>query len=273
MISKQELAAVTGLDNKLKTAREIIAEAVREHGQGLALGWTGGKDSTLALWLARQACQAHGLTMPRCVFIDDGDTFPEIMEIVDRLEREWDLSLLRIRNDDVLAQVGAVGDTVFVDNLDEINRAALAETGFADQALTFMPESLEGNHLMKTVPLKRCIREQGLAALIIAIRWDEQQARAADDVVAAKQDPDHLRVHPILHLTESDVWAAIRDNNVPFCGLYALGYRSLGSRYNTEPVEPGVPAWEQDLANTDERLGRGQHKEQIMSTLRSLGYM
>lgn len=59
---------------------------------------------------------------------------------------------------------------------------------------------------------------------------------------------------------------------LPFCELYAQGYRSLGARYNTRPVDD-IPAWEQDIDNIPERLGRGQNKEKIMEQLRNLGYM
>jgi len=34
-----------------------------------------------------------------------------------------------------------------------------------------------------------------------------------------------------------------------------------------------LPAWEQDLENTEERAGRKQDKEKIMERLRKPGYM
>jgi len=35
----------------------------------------------------------------------------------------------------------------------------------------------------------------------------------------------------------------------------------------------GVPAWKQDLENTEERAGRRQDKEKAMERMRKLGYM
>ncbi|MBU4129125.1 phosphoadenosine phosphosulfate reductase family protein, partial [bacterium] len=85
-------------------------------------------------------------------------------------------------------------------------------------------------------------------------------------------NPDHTRIHPILHFKERDIWDTIHKNNIPFCSLYYIGYRSLGAKGSTFK-NSDIPAWEQDLENTSERAGRSQGKEEIMEQLRSLGYM
>ncbi len=62
-------------------------------------------------------------------------------------------------------------------------------------------------------------------------------------------------------------------NKIPYCTLYERGYRSLGAASTSQIAVPGVPAWEQDLEHTLERAGRRQDKEQMMESLRQLGYM
>jgi phosphoadenosine phosphosulfate reductase len=79
-------------------------------------------------------------------------------------------------------------------------------------------------------------------------------------------------VHPILHFKERDIWNTIHKNEIPFCSLYYQGYRSLGAKGSTSKASD-IPAWEQDLDNTPERVGRSQEKEDIMEKLRDLGYM
>ena len=35
--------------------------------------WSGGKDSTLALWICKQFCDENNLPLPKCFTIDEGD--------------------------------------------------------------------------------------------------------------------------------------------------------------------------------------------------------
>ena len=85
--------------------------------------------------------------------------------------------------------------------------------------------------------------------------------------------PAHTRISAILDFTERDIWDNTRLNNIPYCSLYEIGYRSLGARTTSSPAAVGVPAWEQDIENTPERGGRRQDKEEAMERLRKLGYM
>lgn len=60
---------------------------------------------------------------------------------------------------------------------------------------------------------------------------------------------------------------------IPYCVLYERGYRSLGAKTTSQISIEGVPAWEQDLENTEERAGRRQDKEKAMKRMRELGYI
>jgi len=75
-----------------------------------------------------------------------------------------------------------------------------------------------------------------------------------------------------LLFTEKDLWDTYAAFKIPFCPLYEQGNRSLGAKSSTEE-RSDVPAWEQDIENTEERSGRPQDKEKAMERLRQLGYM
>ena len=44
-----------------------------------------------------------------------------------------------------------------------------------------------------------------------------------------------MRVHPVIDWHYAEVWTFIRELGVPYCGLYDLGYTSIGGRGDTHP--------------------------------------
>ncbi|MEW6003370.1 MAG: phosphoadenosine phosphosulfate reductase family protein [Nitrospirota bacterium] len=268
---KKEMSS-RGLEEKINFSKNIIREAIERFNDRLVIAWTGGKDSTTMLWLYKTTCAESGKPLPRCLFINEGDVFPEILEHVDAVKKMWEVQIIELKNDDVLNKIKQIGDIVKVDDLNERNKRELEHIGFKEKEFAFEPESFEGNHLMKTVPMKLFIEDNRIEAVSTAIRWDEQEARKEEVYLSERNNPPHTRVQPLLHFRERDIWNTIHKYKIPCCSLYELGYRSLGARCSTHK-NSDIPAWKQDLENTPERVGRGQHKEKIMEQLRSLGYM
>ena len=261
------------LDEKIDQSKKIIRKVFSKFSDDpLYVAWTGGKDSTTLLWLFRQTCKDLGKPLPRAMFIDEGHVFEEILELVDRVKTKWDVAVEVVKNRDVSEKAKKVGDAIRVSDLNDRNRLEIDKLGFTEDTFPFEPESLVGNHLMKTVAMNLFLEDKGVKALATAIRWDEQDARIGEEYFSPRENPDHTRVHPILHFTERDIWDTIHTYDIPFCSLYYQGYRSLGAKGSTVK-NSDIPAWEQDLENTTERAGRGQDKEEIMEKLRSLGYM
>ncbi len=262
-----------GLDEKMSHSKKIITEALQKYGsENMAIAWTGGKDSTIMVWHYREACKELGLTMPKCMFIDEGYVFDEIWDMFHKLKKEWDLDVRVAKNTDVSDKAEKVGDMVKVSSLNERNRKEIEILEFQEEEFPFEPESFVGNHLMKTVAMNVFMEENNIKALATAIRWDEQEARIEEDYFSSRKIPPHMRIQPILHFKERDIWDFNFKYKIPFCTLYREGYRSLGAKGSTVKMSD-IPAWEQDLENTYERAGRGQGKEEIMNKLRDLGYM
>jgi phosphoadenosine phosphosulfate reductase len=270
---EKEMLVKLHIDQKVEKAKLVIREAIEKFGiEKIAIAITGGKDSTINLWLFKQVCDEMKVNLPVCLFIDEGDVFDEIREFADYIKQLWSLNIVYLKNTDVSSKVITIGDKIDVNALNEINQAALREMGFSESMITFIPDSSVCNHLMKTIPLREFIISNKMHAVSTAIRWDEQEARKNEDFFSERTNPSHIRVHPIIHFRERDIWIAIFKYDIPFNTLYRLGYRSLGARYATDKLSD-IPSWMQDLENTPERVGRGQDKEQIMDQLRALGYM
>ena len=82
--------------------------------------------------------------------------------------------------------------------------------------------------------------------------------------------PPFMRIHPVIDWHYAEIWAFIRELGIPYCGLYDMGYTSLGGTTDTHPnpalkgdpggggvVEEGGyrPAYEL-VEDGEERLGR-----------------
>lgn len=228
-IVEDKSVAFQSLEKKTRLSHEVIREAERRFGkERLAVAFTGGKDSTTLLHLVRTA---YGGVVPFKVFnIDTSVKFKEVYEIRDRIAREWNIDLVILRHDD------------------------------PQRAIREAKDSAECCFLLKTNVLNEGMKKFGISALLTAIRWDEQEARADERYFSER--PDHTRVHPILHFMEKDIWAYIRAHGIPYCSLYEQGYRSLGCAPCTKPTGLDGP----------ERAGRALHKEEIMKSLRDMGY-
>ena len=260
-------------------SKEIVREAFKRFDPAdTAITWTGGKDSTLGLWIIRQVCQEDGIKIPKVMTIDEFDVFQEIHDFMEKYTKEWNLELEWCRNDDVVkAAGGKLNNIVKVKDLNERNQAELKRISFEEETFPFEAESYTGNHLMKTVMFNMYIERHSVKAIFQGLRRDEQTARVQDEYFEKKEAahliPEHIRIKPILHFTERLLWNTYQVYKIPYCTLYEQGYRSLGARTTSAIAQPGVPAWEQDLEHTTERAGRRQDKEKMMGRLRKLGYM
>jgi sulfate adenylyltransferase subunit 2 len=97
-------------------------------------------------------------------------------------------------------------------------------------------------------------------------------------------DGQHLRIHPLLHWTELDIWRYTERENIPIVPLYLARdgrrYRSLGEKNITLPVAseaasiPEIIA-ELERSTTPERAGRvmDNETEDAFERLRTGGYM
>jgi len=263
------------VDESKKIVRQTFEKFAVED---LAITWTGGKDSTLALWIIRQVCQEDGVELPKAMTIDEFDTFSEIHQFMETWTEKWGLSLEWCKNDDVIkAAGGELNAKVLVKDLSERNQAELKRIDYELDAFPFEAESYVGNHLMKTVVFNMYMEEKKVRGVFQGLRRDEQAARVQDDYFEVKAGaqliPEHVRIKPILHFDERLLWDTTLQLGIPYCVLYEQGYRSLGAKTTSAIGEAGVPAWEQDVENTEERAGRRQDKEKMMARLRDLGYM
>lgn len=242
----------------------------------LAMLWSIGKDSNVMVWLARKAFFGH-VPFP-VLHVDTSYKMPEMIEFRDRMAKEWGLDL-------------TVGQ----------NKKALAD------GMNFERGRLVCCGALKTEGLKGLLADHGYTGVIAGIRRDEDGTRAKERVFSPRgedarwdvrdQPPEfwdqfktnfppgtHLRIHPLLHWTELDIWRYIRRENIPVVDLYfardGKRFRSLGCAPCTAPISSTASTIDEIIEELEEtreseRAGRAQDKvsEDAFERLRADGYM
>jgi sulfate adenylyltransferase subunit 2 len=240
----------------------------------LSMLWSMGKDSNVIVWLVKKAF--FGYVPFPVMHLDTGKKFPEMYAFRARYAKEWKLNLIA----DDCPPVEAV-----------------------DQSLPPAARSAA----RKTLGLERAIRQYGFNGIIAGIRRDEESVRAKERVFSPRgesgqwdfrdQPPEfwdyfntdlppgtHLRVHPLLHWTEMDIWRYIARERIPVVELYfarnGRRYRSLGDHDITSPIDSNANTVEEIIAELEatrapERAGRAMDREteDAFERLRAAGYM
>ena len=267
---------LTGLENE---SIHILREAYSKF-ESLAMLWSIGKDSTVLLWLARRAFFGH-VPFP-LVHIDTTYKIASMIEYRDRVVREWNLQLVVGKNEAVL-QSGVT-----------------FPNGLATR--------VECCSTLKKDALQQVVDQKKYSGLIVGVRRDEEPTRAKERYFsprsqtmewdATDQPPEfwnqfktdfapgtHIRIHPLLHWTELNVWEYIEREAIPVHPLYfddgtGRRYRSLGCAPCTTPIESTARTVSEIVAElrttrTAERAGRAQDQESenAFEKLRRDGYM
>ena len=240
----------------------------------LGMLWSIGKDSNVMLWLARKAFFGH-VPFP-LIHVDTGKKFPEMYAFRDRYAKEWNLNLI-------------LGDCPPIEEMDPSLPPATRAAA------------------RKTAGLKALLAEHGFTGIFAGIRRDEEGTRSKERVFSPRgetgqwnfrdQPPEfwgqfntdfppgtHVRIHPLLHWTEIDIWRYIAREAIPVVELYfskdGRRYRSLGDEDITHPVESNAATIPEIIAELEEttvaeRSGRAMdhEAEDAFERLRVEGYM
>ncbi len=246
------------------------------HFRRMAMLWSIGKDSTALLWMVRKAF--FGKVPFPILHIDTGYKFPEIYAFRDEYAQKWGLDLRIVRNEQAIAA-----------------------------GVNPHKEKFACCTALKTDALRQAIAKFQFQALLLGIRRDEHGIRSKeryfsprdeqfqwdyrnqplemwDQYKSQAESGTHVRVHPLLHWREVDIWSYIRREQIPIVNLYfAKGgkrYRSIGCATCCAPVPSTAETLDQIVeellsTHTSERSGRAQDKEAAytMQKLRALGYM
>jgi len=253
----------------------------------IAMLWSFGKDSNVMIHLARKAFFGR-IPFP-LIHCDTELEMNEVYEFRDTYVKEWGINLIS----HLCPPIEATDAT-----LPHAARVAAR----------------------KTLGLKEVTQKYDFTGIIAGIRRDEEATRAKERVFSPRdtegawdvkeQPPEFwdqfktdfapgtsIRIHPLLHWTELDIWNYIKRENIPVVPLYfareyhqldgrnfegkMMRFRSLGEKGITWPIESSAATLDAIIAElkvtkVSERSGRpmgADEDESSFERLRADGYM
>ncbi len=190
----------TFLDFKVAQAEEILKSAYQIFGENVALAFSGGKDSLVALHLA-----LHSMSRKLPVlFSSTSVEFPETIQYVQSLADEWNLNL----------HVAKPSISFF---------SSVKERGWASH------EDRWCCRPYKEEPAYEFITERKIPAEITGTtRTESIYRRSLTPIKLPTKEPFLIRINPIYDWNEWEVWKYIRLKKLPYNPLYDRGYRRIG---------------------------------------------
>lgn len=264
----------------LVSKSEFIIREAKFQFKNLGILWSGGKDSTVVIHLARNSFPNMVFEQMPIIQLATGFKFKQTADYIDKMADEWNLS-----------------NQLFRAKYYDENAPVYDKDG-----------KFECCTARKTDNLRKALKEIDVDAVLVGIRRDEQEIRNKERffsprdtegrwdywnqpiemqgwdlfVEANPTDKHHMRVHPLLEWSEEDVWQYVKAHDIPMNPIYfsknGKRYRSVGCEPCTSPMDSNASTIDEIIKEVQEsreteRAGRTQDKEADMNRLRALGYM
>jgi phosphoadenosine phosphosulfate reductase len=206
----------TAAEYASRSPQEILALALGEFSPEIALSFSGAEDVVLI-------DMAKAIGRPFKVFsLDTGRLHPETYRFLDLVRNHYDIEI----------------EAVFP-------QAAAVETLVRDKGwFSFYKDGhKECCGIRKVEPLMRALA--GRRAWVTGQRKDQSPGTRADvpvvqlDRTFGSAERPLVKFNPLSHWTSAQVWAYIRERDVPYNDLHDRGFISIGCEPCTRPTSPG----------------------------------
>ncbi|MBN2523780.1 MAG: phosphoadenylyl-sulfate reductase [Bacteroidales bacterium] len=206
--------SVEELNEKLqgKSAEEILHYFLTNYSDKVILGSSmGAEDQVLTDMILK-------INRGISVFtLDTGRLFPETYELIEKTNKKYGI---RIR--------------VYFPDREKV------EEMVNSKGINLFYESIENRKLCcnirKIEPLKRAL--PGNDVWVTGLRKDQSLQRFNTKLVEWEDAYQVIKVNPLLHWTEKDVWKYIKKFDVPYNTLHDKGFPSIGCQPCTRAVKP-----------------------------------
>ncbi len=224
---------------KDKTPEEILRYFLDKHKGKVALGSSlGAEDQVLTDMLVKIDKTTKIFTL------DTGRLFPESYQLIEKTNRTYQINI----------------DIYFPD-------AEEVEKMVNEKGINLFYESVENRKLCcytrKIVPSRKALKD--MEVWITGIRKDQTISRFQNKHVEWDDTNNLIKINPLLHWSEKQVWDYIKSFRVPYNELHDKGFPSIGCMPCTRKVKPGEDPragrwWWEDTGHKECGLHNGRQK-------------
>lgn len=213
---RYSLAEAARLDQQLRhaTAEELLRWGLRTFGDRLVVASSFGAEDVVLIDLAVQIDPNV-----RVFTLDTGRLHQETYDVIDRVRDRYGIEV-----------------EVLLPDLEQL--AELLRTRGPNSFYRSVEERRACCHIRKVEPLGRVLATAD--AWVTGLRREQSPTRT--DVPRIELDLAHggkLKLNPLADWTEDDVWAHIREHDVPYNALHDQGFPSIGCAPCTRAIAPG----------------------------------
>ena len=196
----RQLPSISRLNCQLeeKSAEEILQWSMEQFGEGFSIGSAFGASGMALIDMAMRINPDVDI-----FYIDTDYFFPETLALIDRAQRRYNRPFRRVTSDMSIAeQEQTYGLNLYRSDADKCC------------------------NIRKVVPMAKAL--QGSAAWVSALRRDQSPTRAGTPVLRWNDKYGVVKISPLVHWNEKDIWAYIHRHNVPYNDLHEQNYPSIG---------------------------------------------
>lgn len=192
---------------------DVITWALKNFGNKISFSTSMGAEDQAILHMIA------GIDKTANVFtLDTGRLFPETYDLINISSKKYGIPILMF-----------FPDTQQVENMVNEKGINLFYESIANRKLCC--------HIRKIEPLKRAFA--GLDAWICGLRKEQSVTRNCAAMFEWDKQFSLIKINPLIHWTEDQLWDYLRNNNVPYNRLHDKGYPSIGCQPCTRAIEPG----------------------------------
>ena len=203
--------SISQLNRRLETksAEEILRWSIENFGDGFSMGTAFGASGMALMDMALRINADIDI-----FYIDTDYFFPESLALIEQSQRHYGRPFRRVASD-----------------------VSVAEQDRTYGLKLYSSDPDKCCNIRKVVPMGEALK--GSTAWVSALRRDQSPTRAGTPVLRWNDKYGVVKVSPLVHWSEADVWDYIHEHNVPYNELHERNYPSIGCWPCTEPVQPG----------------------------------